>query len=38
VTGTTLVLCGAIRERVSQELARVVFEAVKRDLEARDRN
>ena len=36
--GTTLVECGAIRERVSQELARLVFEAVKKDLEARDRN
>jgi len=31
-----LVECGAIRERVSQELARTVFDAVKRDLEARD--
>jgi hypothetical protein len=30
VNGTTLVVCGAIRERVSQELARAVFEAVKR--------
>jgi len=38
VNGTLLVQCGAIRERVSQELARLVFEAVKRDLEARDRN
>jgi hypothetical protein len=37
VTGTTLVECGAIRERVSQELARTVFDAVKKDLEARDR-
>jgi len=37
VTGTTLVACGAIRERVSQELARAVFDVVKRDLEARDR-
>lgn len=36
VTGTTLVQCGAIRERVSQELARTVFDAVKRELEARD--
>lgn len=36
VTGTTLVECGAIRERVSQELARAVFEAVKRDLVRRD--
>jgi hypothetical protein len=35
-TGTTLVECGAIRERVSQELARAVFDAVKRDLERRD--
>ncbi len=36
VVGTTLVECGAIRERVSQELARAVFDAVKRDLERRD--
>jgi len=36
VTGSTLVECGAIRERVSQELARAVFDAVKRDLERRD--
>src|SRR5215470_12796354 len=36
VTGTTLVECGAIRERVSQELARTVFEAVKRELERRN--
>ncbi len=28
VAGTTLVECGAVRERVSQELARHVFEAV----------
>ena len=34
--GTTLIECGAIRERVSQELARAVFDAVKRDLEERD--
>ena len=34
--GTTLVPCGAIRERVSQELARAVFDAVKFDLERRD--
>jgi hypothetical protein len=34
--GTMLVECGAIRERVSQELARAVFEAVRRDLEARN--
>jgi len=37
VTGTTLVECGAIRERVSQELARMVFDAVKHELERRDR-
>jgi hypothetical protein len=36
VTGTVLVECGAIRERVSQELARAIFDAVKRDLERRD--
>jgi hypothetical protein len=36
VTGTMLVQCGAIRERVSQELARAVFDAVKRDMERRD--
>ena len=29
VTATVLVECGAIRERVSQELARTVYEAVK---------
>ena len=34
VTGTVLIECGAIRERVSQELARSVFDAVKRVLEA----
>lgn len=32
VNGTTLVECGAIRERISQELARAVFDAVKRAL------
>jgi hypothetical protein len=36
VKGTTLVECGAIRERVSQELARTVYEAVKRDVERRN--
>jgi len=36
VAGTTLIACGAIRERVSQELARTVFGAVKRELERRD--
>ena len=34
--GTTLVECGAIRERISQELARRIFEAVKTDLAQRD--
>ena len=34
VTGPVLVECGAIRERVSQELARAVFDAVKRAVEA----
>lgn len=33
--GTVLVPCGAIRERISQELARDVFEAVKGAIEAR---
>ena len=33
--GTVLVECGAVRERVSQELARRVFDAVKADLETR---
>ena len=37
VVGTTLIECGAIRERVSQELARTVFDAIKMDLEGRDR-
>jgi hypothetical protein len=36
VTGTTLVECGAIRERVSQELARSVFDRVKDELSTRD--
>ena len=30
LAGTTLIQCGAIRERVSQELARKIFEAIKR--------
>jgi len=38
VAGTTLIECGAIRERVSQELARAVFDAIKNDVEGRDRN
>ena len=33
--GTTLVECGAVRERVSQELARRIFDAVRNDLEQR---
>ena len=33
-----LIECGAIRERVSQELARAIFDAVKRDMETRDRD
>ena len=37
IAGTTLIECGAIRERVSQELARAVFDAIKNDLERRDR-
>jgi hypothetical protein len=37
VAGTTLIECGAIRERVSQELARTIFDAIKADLEMRDR-
>jgi hypothetical protein len=36
VAGTTLIECGAIRERVSQELARRIFDAIKQDLERRD--
>jgi hypothetical protein len=32
--GTVLVECGAIRERVSQELGRAVFDAVRRALDA----
>lgn len=34
--GTVLIECGAIRERVSQELARAVFDAVRRDVEKRN--
>ena len=33
---TVLVECGAIREQVSQDLARRVFEAVKTEIESRD--
>jgi hypothetical protein len=35
-SGTTLIECGAIRERVSQELARAIFDTLKSDLETRD--
>jgi len=35
-SGDTLVECGSIRERVSQELARSVFDAVKVDMADRD--
>ena len=34
VTGTIVVECGAIRERVSQELARAIFGAIKQAIEA----
>jgi len=36
IAGTVLIECGAIRERVSQELARAVFAAVRNDVEERD--
>lgn len=36
VSDAVVVECGAIRERVSQELARAIFEAVKREIERRD--
>src|SRR4030095_8119980 len=36
VNGLVLVECGAIRERVSQELARAVFDAVMREIGRRD--
>jgi hypothetical protein len=36
ITGTVLVECGSIRERVSQELARTVFDAVKKDVDRRN--
>ena len=35
VNGNVLVECGAVRERVSQELARKIFDAVKSALESR---
>jgi hypothetical protein len=34
--GTIVVECGAIRERISQELARQVFDAVKEDIQKRN--
>ena len=34
--GTVLVECGAIRERISQQLARAVFDAVTREVERRN--
>jgi hypothetical protein len=37
VVGAILIECGAIRERVSQELARSIFDAIRNDLENRDR-
>ena len=36
LAGMTLIECGAIRERVSQELARTTFDAIRRDMETRD--
>ena len=36
VMGTVLIPCGAIRERVSQELARAVFDAVRSEVERID--
>jgi hypothetical protein len=36
VAGTVLVECGAIRERVSQELARAIYDRVKSEMERRD--
>jgi hypothetical protein len=36
VTGTVIVECGAIREGISRELAQAVFEAVRRDVDARN--
>jgi hypothetical protein len=36
-TGTVVIPCGAIRERVSQDLGRTVFEAIRTELVRRDR-
>jgi hypothetical protein len=35
--GSMLIECGAIRERVSQELARVVYDAISRSIDEHDR-
>ena len=37
-SGVTVVACGAIRERVSQELARRIYDAVRRDVERRNQS
>jgi hypothetical protein len=37
VSGTTVIQCGAIRDRVSQELARTIFDAVRKGAARRDR-
>jgi hypothetical protein len=34
--GMTLIECGAVRERVSQELARTIYDVIKADVEGRD--
>ena len=34
--GDVMVECGSVRERISQELARAVFDAVRTDMERRD--
>jgi hypothetical protein len=36
LNGTLLIECGAIRERVSQELARTIFDRIKGEMERRD--
>ena len=36
LNGTVIIECGAIRERVSQELARTIFDRIKSDMERRD--
>lgn len=37
VSGTTLIQCGAIRDRVSQELARTIFDAIATAIERSER-